>query len=161
MRLFIGVDPGLTGALASISDNRLLLLADLPIMARGVSGKVKNQVNPAALSALFRELVEGFGKNETIVAIELMGAMPGQGVSSTLSIGLTAGLIEGVVAAAGLRYELVRPSKWKKSMALSADKEQARAAAIKMFPEADLKLKKHHNRAEAILLAEWARRGWE
>jgi hypothetical protein len=30
-----------------------------------------------------------------------------------------------------------------------------RAAAIKMFPEAELHLKKHVDRAEALLMARW------
>jgi hypothetical protein len=45
------------------------------------------------------------------------------------------------------------PNVWKKAMGLKADKEQARLRAMQLFPTAALRRKKHHNRAEALLLA--------
>ncbi len=38
-------------------------------------------------------------------------------------------------------------------MGLSGDKEQARLRAMQLFFGADLRLRKHHSRAEALLLA--------
>jgi len=57
-----------------------------------------------------------------------------------------------------ITYMDVTPAKWKKHFGLSSEKEQSRAMASKMFPEAALHLKKHHDRAEALLLARYL---WE
>lgn len=155
--MFVGIDPGLTGAIAVLDHTGMRHLADLPTMNRG-AGTVKRQINGAALTTYLREMLHDTDKHEVLVAIEKMGAMPKQGVASMLSIGLTAGIIEGVVAARGYRFELIPAAVWKKAMKVTATKEHARAAAQRMFPAAELHLVKHHNRAEALLLAAWAQR---
>jgi hypothetical protein len=43
-------------------------------------------------------------------------------------------------------------------MKLTSDKEQSLITARLMFPQAILKLKKDHGKAEALLIAEYARR---
>ena len=50
---------------------------------------------------------------------------------------------------------LVEPSKWKRALHLNSDKEASRQLAIQLFPHAHerLVLKKHHQRAEAMLIA--------
>lgn len=151
----IGIDPGLTGAIAVVSRQGLIALCDLPTMERSPGGFVKTQVNPAALAAMIREWLADHDKNEFEVMLEMAGAMPGQGLVSTLSIGMTAGIIEGVVATMGLRHHLTKPSDWKKAMKLNSDKEACRAAAQRLYPDAPIGLKKHHNRAEALLLAHY------
>lgn len=162
MRVFVGIDPGLTGAMAVIDETGLRHLVDLPVMERSPTGTVRNQINPAALKAYLSEMLHPYDKNEVLFLIEGMQSMPAmmsgkvvRGVATTLSIGLSAGLIEGVVAARGYAYELVQPAHWKKVMKVSAKKETARAAAIRMYPEADLHKVGHHNRAEAVLIARW------
>lgn len=151
----IGIDPGLTGAIAVVGPRGLRALEDLPTMERSPGGFVKNQVNPAALAAMIREWLQEHDKNEFQVMLEMAGAMPGQGLVSTLSIGMTAGIIEGVIATLGLRHELTKPSQWKKAMKLTSDKEACRAAAQRLYPDAPIHLTKHHNRAEALLLAHY------
>ena len=55
--------------------------------------------------------------------------------------------------------EHLPPGIWKKAMGLSAKtkdaKDMARTMAQRMYPSADLHLKKHHNRAESILIARY------
>ena len=66
----------------------------------------------------------------------------------------------GIVAALSVPVEFVTPQCWKKYYNLGPDKEASRAAALQLFPSQanELKLKKHHGRAEALLLAEFLRR---
>ena len=161
--LIIGIDPGLSGALALMGNAGLLALSDIPVMAKGKgSGKVKNEVNAAGLNALLKEWVSGHA-DDVLVVIERVSSMPGQGVASMMSLGDTVGCIRGVVAARGYPVHWVTPQTWKKHYTLTAGKdvdgkELARAKAIQLFPEADLVRKKDHNRAEAVLIARW---GWE
>ena len=156
--LVIGIDPGLSGALAMLGTGGLLAVADLPVVAKGSgAGRVKNEINPAALSHLLRDWVAGHA-DDVLVVIERVSAMPDQGVAGVFSLGDTLGSIRGVVATRGYPVAWVTPQRWKKHYGLPADKELARARAIQLYPDADLPRKKDHNRAEAILIARY---GWE
>ena len=161
----IGVDPGLTGALALLNHNGLQAVHDIPTMIKGNGeGAVKNQVDPGALDDLLRAWIEGKDKNEVMVMIESQGPvrLPGNkilGGASAFSLAYTAGVIEGVVTALRLPRELVTPSVWKKALGLTAKgpdkKALARAMAQRYYPEADFHLIKSHNRAEAVLIARY------
>lgn len=160
--VIVGIDPGLTGALALLTQRGLQAVHDMPVMMRGNgTGMVKNQVDSVALRQLLRDWLSPFDKNEVMVMIELQAPIGGklQGVSSIFSLALTAGIIEGVVAAANYPHELVQPAVWKKAMGLTAKvkdaKGMARTMAQRTYPSAELHLVKHHNRAEAILLAKY------
>jgi crossover junction endodeoxyribonuclease RuvC len=168
--IVLGIDPGLTGAIAIIGHRAELLhpVADMPVMQRGAgNASVKHQVNAAALAELLHDWLAGFDMNEIRIFIEEAQSMPAvrrgrggaikivQGGASIFSVGLTAGIIEGVVAARRYPHELVRPNVWKKAMKLTATKEQSRAFASRLYPEASLHRMKDHNRAEALLLAKY------
>ena len=163
--IVIGIDVGLTGALASMDHNGLRQCHDMPVMIRGSgSGSVKNQIDPGALATLFREMMNGHSKNEVMVMIESQTVirLPGNkmlGGSSAFSLAYSAGIIEGVVATLNLPRELVPPMAWKKALGLSAKgsdkKALARAMAQRLYPEADLHRVCDHNRAESILLARY------
>lgn len=92
--------------------------------------------------------------------IEKVGSMPKQGVSSTFKFGRSYGEIIGVVAAHKLRMDFVPPGVWKRTFGLSKDKDASRLKAMELFPQLRDRLtrKKDHNRAEALLIAEYARR---
>lgn len=155
----IGIDPGLTGAFGLLGHRgEYRLVHDLPTIERHSSKKayVKRQIDPTQLERLLSIALAGFDKNEIHVFIETPIAFPGQHISTTASGWLSAGLIEGVVGALHLAHTLVAPKDWKKALGLSDSKEQARAKAIRLFPEAPLSLVKHHNRAESLLIAKYA-----
>lgn len=154
--LTIGIDPGVTGAIAAIDHKALLRVIDMPVIINGSGGgKVKSQVNPAGLAALLREILVGHDKIAVLVLFEQVRAMPAQGVSSVFSLGHTAGAIEAVVATLGLPHRAIPPAKWKKHYKLTSDKEQARGLAQQLYPSASLARMKDHNRAEAILIARY------
>ncbi len=59
----------------------------------------------------------------------------------------------------GFRVDLVTPSRWKKLLGLTGkEKEDSRLLALTLFPRAPLLLKKDNDKAEALLLIEYARR---
>jgi crossover junction endodeoxyribonuclease RuvC len=91
------------------------------------------------------------------VLIEESQAMPGQGVRSTWTTGYGYGLWLGVLGALGLAHTRIRPAVWKRRLGLTSDKEQARLRAQQLFPSADLRRKRDHGRAEALLLAWYGR----
>lgn len=148
----LGIDPGLTGAVAVLSDGRFIAVEDIPTVVKG-SGSVKREIDPAGLIRLLREHCSA--DQEAQVALERVNSMPGQGVSSVFSLGDSFGCIRACVAAVRLPVNYVAPATWKKHFKLTSDKELSRALAVRLFPEAPINLKKHSDRAEALLMARW------
>jgi len=96
--------------------------------------------------------------NEVIVVIEDVNAMPKQGVTSSFNFGMSKGVILGVVQALSVPYELVKPVVWKRKQGFTGhDKDYVRTAAIQKWPElhGHLKLKKHIDRADSLMIALW------
>ena len=146
--IFIGIDPGLTGAVAWLQGNTSHVW-NIPTIQKGY-GSVKTEIDTAGL---FKHIVElSYGKQATC-ALERVNSMPGQAASSTFSLGDSFGSIRACVSAAGVPITYVTPQKWKKYFGLTSVKEEARAMAIKLYPTSELHLKKHIDRAEALLIA--------
>lgn len=156
MTLVLGIDPGLTGAIAAIHSNGAVEFHDCPVLSIGK----KNNCNPAAMAEILRQYQ---ASNEgLLIGLEKVHAMPHQGVVSTFTFGEGFGIWLGVLAALGISHELISPQSWKRSMmdGQSKEKDSSRLVAMRIFPQASdrLKLKKHHGRADALLLAEHLRR---
>ena len=148
----IGIDPGLSGAIVILEENKVLGMFDMPVMAEGK--KNKRQLNSAQLVNIINEHIK---KNEEIaVVVEQVNAMPGQGVTSMFNFGQTFGAIKGVCAALELPIFFVRPSKWKKHFELTnSSKDSSRTKVIEMYPSlsSQLSKKKDVNKSDAILIA--------
>ncbi len=148
----IGVDPGLNGALAVLDGNKIIEVFDIPVMAEGK--KNKRQLNSAELSSILRNNM--LNNDNTVVVVEQVNAMPGQGVTSMFNFGQTFGAIKGICAALGLPIFFVRPSKWKKHFDLiNSSKDASRTKVIEMYPSISNQLskKKDVNKSDAILIA--------
>tara|TARA_B100000963_G_scaffold171774_1_gene149364 strand:+ start:1088 stop:1588 length:501 start_codon:yes stop_codon:yes gene_type:complete len=148
----IGIDPGLSGAIAILQDSKVLSIFDIPVMSEGK--KNKRQLNSALLVSLLRENIDN--NEEVAVVVEQVNAMPGQGVTSMFNFGQTFGAIKGICAALELPIFFVRPSKWKKHFDLiNSSKDSSRTKAIEMYPKLSKQLakKKDVNKSDAILIA--------
>ena len=147
----IGIDPGLSGAIAILENNKVLNIFDIPVMSEGK--KNKRQLNSALLSNLIKENI---GNAEVAIVVEQVNAMPGQGVTSMFNFGQTFGAIKGICAALELPIFFVRPSKWKKHFDLiNSSKDSSRTKVIEMYPKMSnlLSKKKDVNKSDAILIA--------
>ena len=103
----IGIDPGLSGAIAVLENNKVLNIFDTPVMSEGK--KNKRQLNSALLVNFLKENINK--EEEVAVVVEQVNAMPGQGVTSMFNFGQTFGAIKGVCAALQLPIFFVRPTK--------------------------------------------------
>ena len=149
----IGIDPGLSGAIAILENNKVLNIFDIPVMSEGK--KNKRQLNSALLVNLLKENINN-KEEEVVVVVEQVNAMPGQGVTSMFNFGQTFGAIKGICAALDLPIFLVRPSKWKKHFDLiNSSKDSSRTKVIEMYPSlsSQLSKKKDVNKSDAILIA--------
>ena len=146
----IGIDPGLQGSVAILdSDGILQGLVDTPTLSVKVQRGIRHVYDAPGLVAL----LQPYASLHSHVVIEASQAMPGQGTRSTFTTGYGMGLWIGILATLELPYTSVRPGVWKRSLALGKDKEASRLRAIQLFPGAELRRKKDHGRAEALLLA--------
>ena len=148
----IGIDPGLSGAIAILENNKVVGIYDMPVMAEGK--KNKRQLNSAQLVNIIKDNINT--KEEITVVVEQVNAMPGQGVTSMFNFGQTFGAIKGVCAALKLPIFFVRPSKWKKYFELiNSSKDSSRTKVIEMYPSLSNQLtkKKDVNKSDAILIA--------
>ncbi len=148
----IGVDPGLSGAIAILEDKKVFSIIDMPVMAEGK--KNKRQLNSAQLVNIIKENTNP--KEDIAVVVEQVNAMPGQGVTSMFNFGQTFGAIKGICAALSLPIFFVRPSKWKKHFNLiNASKDSSRTKVIEMYPSLSSQLakKKDVNKSDAVLIA--------
>lgn len=149
--MIIGIDPGLSGAIAVLSGRDVLLLTDIPTVQFS-NARIKNRVDGALLADILREYQEA-----SLAVVEKVSARPGEAPSGAFSFGFTSGVILGVLGALKIPVVQPMPTVWKKAMKLSADKDLSRARAIELFPSASAQLarKKDHDRAEALLMAVW------
>lgn len=143
--IYIGIDPGKDGAMALLWTYSAAEV--IPFSPEG-----------------YRAALERFrGGQDCICCLERVTAMPKQGVTSMFKFGENFGFIQGLLAAYAVPYELVTPRKWKKEFQVTGDKNSAVAVCKRLFPDINLRKtdrcrKDHDGMAEALLLAEYARR---
>jgi len=155
----IGIDPGLSGAVAIIYNDRTIHLHDTPVMmTTKKGGKSKNDYLPFQMAELLRPFC---GDPYVKVFIEDVHAMPGQGSTSMFRFGYGCGLWEGIIAALALPLTKVTPQAWKKEiMQGKKDKNAARIRAQELYPccVSQTARVKDDGRAEALLIAEYGKR---
>ncbi len=138
-KLSLGLDPGFSGAIAFIPD-------------KGKPWTIKNTETLTDLCEALRDAIRAYP--ECFAVIEVVNAMPGQGVSSCFKFGRSYGNLEALLVASGIPFERVRPLKWQTALQCrtKGDKRVSRAKAQELFPE----LKITHAIADSLLLARYA-----
>lgn len=160
--LVIGIDPGLTGAMALFTNGVLTDIVDMPIdehVARRSGAELRDliggrkeskrrSINVAALVTRLRTWTDG---HSALIVKEKMSTRPNQNNTTLMKLD---GILTGVIGGIGIEMQEVEPAKWKLAMGVPADKEKARQAAITLFPawKGLLNRKMDHNRAEAALI---------
>lgn len=157
MSAIIAIDPGLTGAIATLAGGRLHV-ADMPVY----TVRKATRVNLHDLAAI---IVNARTLGADAALVEHVGSMPKQGVASAFNFGFTTGAIHGILAALGMESHTVTPAQWRFGVGLmrteNADKRDRKAAsrarAINLFPDyAHLFARaKDDGRADAALMAWW------
>lgn len=147
--IWIGIDPGKSGALAVISEDSFGTMAwAIPFGQKSYASELAKYIGLAEVKA---------------VCVEKVNAMPGQGVVSMFNFGHNFGYIEGLLQAYELPYQLVPPQTWKREFSLNSDKQRSIEVCQKLFPHVSLlptekSRKPNDGMAEALLMAEYARR---
>jgi len=143
-----GIDPGFKGGLSLIdSETNETVCSPMPVIV--TDGKTKLDVDG---------VIEWFRTNRPErVLLELVHAMPGQGVTSMFNFGKGYGEIIGVSHAMGAPPVYITPQKWKKHFNLGQDKNASLELVKTLFPDFDRlwKFKKNEGIAESVLIAKY------
>lgn len=150
----MGVDPGLTGALAVLSadGSRVIYIYDMPTVTKSTGKGL--QVDAAGLSVFLGSNLAPPG--DLHCYIEQVSARPGQGVTGMFSLGRSVGVVEGIVVSHYWPMTFVSPGAWKRRAGLIGQpKDASRTRALQLYPEmaSQLSRKKDCGRADAILIA--------
>ena len=152
--IFIGIDPGLNGAIALLdAEKGVLSISDMPTLEVKRNNKAKKEVSPIGVAIFL-----GKTPRQSRAVLERVGAMPGQGVTSVFSFGRSVGIIEGVLATMLIPVDIVTPQAWQKAAGVRGGKDGSRLRACELFPNyAELfARKKDDGRADAALMAWYA-----
>jgi crossover junction endodeoxyribonuclease RuvC len=152
--LILGIDPDAYGALAFINRDTGVLVdvIDMPVLDL----KPAKLVDGAQLAAILDEWATRIGE----AYVERQWARPTDPPSFAFRVGHNYGTCCGVIRAHFIKLHNPSPQAWKKDMGVTSEKDSSRAEASMRFP-ADCRrwaLKKHHGRAEAVLIAAYGRR---
>ena len=145
--LFMGIDPGIKGGVAIISDSPEIYPCVYPLSNTG-----QLAIDLAACS---------FGH----VVLEKAQTMPRQGICSAFSYGVGFGRLLQLIEDSGAPHTLVPPARWTKLLHVGCrgtPKVKSLQACRRLFPGVNLippgKRVPHDGIVDALLLAEYARR---
>jgi crossover junction endodeoxyribonuclease RuvC len=151
-KIYVGIDPGLKGGIAVITEGILTSLLPMP--------------GEAGLREFLQSLSEAGKTIPPMVVLEKSQPMPKQGVSSVFSYGVGYGIILGMLIYGRIPYHLVRPAVWKSTMLAGEPDKKDKGTSIRVveriFPDVELVprgcRKPADGLAEALLMAEYGRR---
>jgi len=151
MSRVIGIDCGLSGAIACLEDGKLVEIYDMPTMVIETNKKAKRQVSAHILA----DIISNYKPD--IAYVEKPASRPGQSVVAMFGFGRSLGVVEGVLAALNIPVTYVAPATWTKQMGKPAGKDASRHRAIELFPDHQQRFKRvmDDGRAEAALIAVW------
>ena len=144
--LFIGIDPGASGGLAFLNDDRATAV-HMPKTERDI----------------WEMLVSHKQDFNTRAVIEAVHSMPRQGVSSSFKFGRNYGFLRGCLIAAKIPFAEVTPRGWLKALGIRTKhktetnvqwKNFLKGLAQQRFPSVKVTLAT----ADALLIAEYCRK---
>jgi len=142
MSIHIGIDPGINGGIAVLSN-------------QGYAHAYKMPSTSMDLWELIQEIKVSadFEKYHISATLESVSSSPQMGVKSAFTFGNGFGHLEMALTAAGIPFERVRPQVWQKAMGCmtKGDKNVSKRKAQELFPQ----IKCTHAVSDALLIASY------
>lgn len=155
-KIYVGIDPGKNGGISAIDD-----LGNIVIAIRTPCTS-ENELDLVKIAETL-ETLKSLSANNIQVTLEKVHSMPGQGVASMFSFGMTTGMLHGVVAALRIPRFLVSPQTWKKKILYDTakDKNAAIEYCARVYPDVSMlattrSQKSHTGIADSICIARYA-----
>jgi hypothetical protein len=181
LKTIVGIDPGDTGAIVAIHPDGQIDFHDTPVVVEKTKRPRKRGSDPsekdryktktlldypvfAGILASYPDAVFGVEHLQPRSANPSGGgnvAAQGGTSSSNYKAGVYTGAVQGCLAALGKApLPAIRPEAWMKGVgAIGMSHEEYRQLALKLYPQCahELRLKKHHGRAAALLIAHYVK----
>jgi len=152
-KTYIGIDPGKSGGICSIEDNRLR------------ANKCPDSVQ--GMAELFKDILQDTSPKDVFLYIEKVWAMPHDGKSSIFTFGQNYGQWEGVIASFNIIPIYVTPSVWMRHHEVQKGlKKQERKNILKQMAQEFINTNNYMSyqwkgiatlaTADAIMLAKYA-----
>lgn len=156
MKTYIGIDPGEEGFLAAMGDSIRSYIS------------IKD-THPLDIAKWLEEL----SHDDCFAAIEDVHALYGASAVSTFNFGYCKGWLVGLLTALQIPYTMVAPKDWQREIwercdkVMDGNKVVTKATSIncakRLFPYVDLRRTEKcknpdHNKADSLLILEYARR---
>jgi hypothetical protein len=167
--ILVGVDPGKDGGIVAIDiDGNIRGQWCIPTL------KGSSDVDYPKLAAIFKQLkaINGFD-TDIFVILEDVHSLYGMSAKSNFNFGHIKGVKEGMLAAFGYDYKLIRAKLWQQVVWSEEDvvtnskgkrdpKKTSLKAAARIFPDVDFRKssrsrKQHDGKVDAALMAEYCR----
>ena len=148
--IYVGIDPGQSGGIAIIQGEVVTVRA-MPVRDKEIDAREIHSIL-------------AFLPERTMVFMERVHAMPGQGVTSMFTFGKGYGKILGVLETMDIPYVLITPQTWKNVVLVGTDK--GKSAAVEFcrarYPKVLLLETPrcrvpHDGMADALCIAEYGR----
>lgn len=159
-KFYIGIDPGLSGAISIYDvDKDTFIIHDMPTTQVEVIKKGgKKSDKTFLMENQIVEILKPFKDEETLIIIEDVHAMPGQGVTSMFNFGKYYGILLGIISALKIPSIRVAPRTWKAIMMkdMPKDKNASVIKASQLIPKVSFYTKRGKaldGQAEAALLS--------
>jgi len=165
---YVGIDLGLKGAIVIIDkQGNHLQSFDMPTIKVTTGKKKKNEVDLPNLKNIINNNIN-YNDYVIIEKTQAVPSLPGKITSSPQanhSLGFLEGFVTGILSQRNVRHELQLPSVWQRYYGIRGKGKDTKVAsykiASKIFPQMvfhTIRGRMLDGRADAVLLAEWARR---
>jgi crossover junction endodeoxyribonuclease RuvC len=149
--IIVGIDIGVEGAIAVLSDAVLIEVHDMPCLSDGPNGR--RRINAPLLSDIIAN------SHAERAYVEWVGVRPGEGAVGAFAFGRAAGVVEGICAGLSVPVEFITSPAWKRLVGIPPGKDGvknlARSKAIARWPDraALFARVRDDGRAESALIA--------
>lgn len=153
-RTYIGIDPGLSGAVVTICRGAEMMRIDgqFSVRVQSVVTCIKGNETESDVAGFLRTISEEMA----YAMIESVHSLPKQGIASSFKFGRSYGFLRGLLVALKIPFEEVSPQRWQKAMGCLSrgDKNVTKARAQQLFPQEKIT----HATADALLIALYCKR---
>ncbi len=148
----IGIDPGLSGALAALdTQGRVVEVRDMPVL---LTSSGRRTVNVLVLRDVLYSLLP-----IRACWVETVAAMPTDSRVAAFAFGRSVGALEAACLLSAVPVQRVTPQAWKRAAGLPAGAPKAASVetALRLLPGCApyLTRAKDHGRADALLIARY------
>lgn len=149
MVAILGIDPGVGGGIALIQGT-VVEATKMPETPHDLADWIESRMPAEGYASAF---------------VENVASSPQMGVKSAFTFGQGYGIIQGVLAAQGVPYVLVRPQQWMKALAIPKKRKDEKPAAWKGRLKAEAQRRYPAQKitlatADALLIATYGQQTW-